>query len=85
MRNIMKNEEMKEVETKSEESIGYEIVYSEGMDRIYIIEQRSVFGENFLVLLNLEGRTDEKIFTTPKEAKKFAREVISEIKAREMF
>jgi len=81
---IMKNEEMEEAETKSEESISYEIVYSEGMDRIYIIEQRSVFGENYVVLLNLEGRTDEKIFTTPKEAKKFAREVISEIKMREV-
>jgi len=79
---IMKNEEM---EKESEESIDYEIAYSEGLDRIYIIEQRSVLGENFLVLLNLEGRTDEKIFTTLKEAKRFAKEVMNEIKARGMF
>ena len=78
---IMKNEEM---EKESEESIDYEIAYSEGLDRIYIIEQRSVFGENFLVLLNLEGRTDEKIFATLKEAKRFTKEIMNEIKAREI-
>jgi len=78
---IMKNEEM---EKESEEGFGYEVIYSEGLDRIYIIEQRSVFGENFLVLLNLEGRTDEKIFATLKEAKRFTKEVMNEIKAREV-
>jgi Tol biopolymer transport system component len=79
MRNIMKNEEMEEMETKSEESIGYEIAYSEGMDRIYIIEQRSIFGENYTVLISIDGRTEEKIFATLKEAKKFVKEVMNEI------
>jgi len=75
----MKNEEMEE------ERYVYKVVYSKDLDRIYVFGQKTAFGENYVVLINVDGRTEERVFSCFEEAKKFAREVISEIKAREMF
>jgi len=80
------NEEMKEVETKSEET-GMKVLYHQDLgnyNRVYIWVQESFLGKNYVVLVSLNGRTDEKIFTTFIEAKKFVREVMNEIKAREV-
>lgn len=75
--NGMSNEEIK---AKGEET-GMKVLYRQDLgdyDRAYIWVQESFLGKNYVVLVSLNGRTDERIFATFIEAKKFVKEMIEE-------